>query len=121
PGQRYSIRGEEDFVPIPRDQWASRRLEDIVDGILYVGPKQTTSGIWPQLCADPGYVTGAGAGRADTGGDSLMRKELALLDVGQRPTAAWAVCSSPSAVRSGLSARSPAIRRRHVGGGFRRL
>ena len=45
PGQRYSIRGEEDFVPSPRDQWASRRLEDIVDGILYVGPKQTTSGI----------------------------------------------------------------------------
>ena len=62
-------------MPSPRDQWASRRLEDIVDGILYVGPKQTTSGISPQLCADPGYVTGAGARRADTGGDSLMRKE----------------------------------------------
>ena len=56
PGQRYRIRGEDDFVPIPRDQWASRRLEEIVDGILYVGPKQTTAGIWPQLCADPGYV-----------------------------------------------------------------
>ncbi len=58
PDQRYRIRGEEDFVPIPRDQWASRRLEDIVDGILYVGPAsgRTSSGIWPQLCADPGYV-----------------------------------------------------------------
>jgi len=58
PEQRYRIRGEEDFVPIPRDQWARRRLEDIVDGILYVGPEsdQTTPGIWPQLCADPGYV-----------------------------------------------------------------
>ena len=89
-------------MPIPRDQWASRRLEDIVDGILYVGPTEPTSGIWPQLCADPGYVTGAGARRADTGGDSLMRKELALLDVGQRPTAAEAVCSSPSAVRSAV-------------------
>jgi hypothetical protein len=58
PGQRYRIRGEDDFVPIPREQWASRRLEDIVDGILYVGPAsgRTTSGIWPQLCADPSYV-----------------------------------------------------------------
>lgn len=57
PDQRYRIRGEEDFVPIPRDQWVSRRLEDIVDGILYTGPGRTNSGIWPQLCADPGYVT----------------------------------------------------------------
>jgi hypothetical protein len=56
PDQRYRIRGEEDFVPIPRDQWASRRLEDIVDGILYTGPAKSSSGIWPQLCADPGYA-----------------------------------------------------------------
>jgi hypothetical protein len=55
PDQRYRIRGEEDFVPIPRNEWASRRLEDIVDGILYA-PSRTTSGIWPQLCADPGYA-----------------------------------------------------------------
>ena len=53
PDQRYLIRGEEDFVPIPRDQWASRRLEDIVDAILYVGPKQTTSGIRQQLSPIP--------------------------------------------------------------------
>jgi len=58
PDQRYRIRGEDEFVPIPRDQWAPRRLEDIVDGILYTGPEsgRTSSGIWPQLCADPGYV-----------------------------------------------------------------
>ena len=56
PDQRYRILGEEDFKPIPRDQWVSRRLEDIVDGILYTGPDKTSSGIWPQLCADPGYV-----------------------------------------------------------------
>ena len=33
-------------------------MEEIVDAILYVGPEagRTTSGIWPQLCADPGYV-----------------------------------------------------------------
>jgi hypothetical protein len=58
PDQRYLIRGEDDFAPIPRDQWASRRLEDIVDAILYMGPPsgRTTSGIWPQLCTDPSYV-----------------------------------------------------------------
>lgn len=56
PDQRYRVRGEDDFVPIPRDQWASRRLEDIVDGILYTGRDRTSSGIWPKLCADPGYV-----------------------------------------------------------------
>ena len=31
------------------------RLEDIVDGILY-SPSHTNSGIWTQLCANPGYV-----------------------------------------------------------------
>jgi len=57
PDQRYRIRGEEDFVPIPHDQWASRPLEEIVDGILYMGPESgTSSGIWPELCADPSYV-----------------------------------------------------------------
>jgi hypothetical protein len=58
PDQRYRVRGDDDFVPIPRDGWASRRLEDIVDGILYVGPasRRTTSGVWRQLCDDPGYV-----------------------------------------------------------------
>ena len=35
---------------------ASRRLDDIVDGILYTGPEKTSAGIWTQLCADPGYV-----------------------------------------------------------------
>ncbi len=58
PGQRYSIRGEDDFVPIPRDQWVKRPLEDIVDGILYVGPAsgRTSAAISRTLCADPGYI-----------------------------------------------------------------
>ena len=38
PDQRYRIRGDDDFVPIPRDQWVKRPLEDIVDAVLYVGP-----------------------------------------------------------------------------------
>lgn len=56
--ERYRIRGEDDFVPIPREHWVSRRLEDIVDAIFYVGPasRRTTAGISPALCADPGYI-----------------------------------------------------------------
>jgi len=56
--ERYRIRGEDDFVPIPREQWVSRRLEDIVDAVLYVGPasSRTAAGISPALCADPGYL-----------------------------------------------------------------
>jgi hypothetical protein len=58
PGQRYSIRGDDDFVPIPRDQWVKRRLEDIVDAVLYVGPAagRTSAAISRTLCADPAYI-----------------------------------------------------------------
>ena len=38
-------------------------------------PSKRPRGCGRSFCADPGYVTGAGARRADTGGDSLMRKE----------------------------------------------
>jgi hypothetical protein len=31
PDERYRVRGDDDFVPIPRDQWVKRPLEDIVD------------------------------------------------------------------------------------------
>ena len=56
--ERYRVRGEEDFVPLPREQWVSRRLEDIVDAILYVGPERTRTSapIAPDLCADPAYI-----------------------------------------------------------------
>jgi hypothetical protein len=56
--QRYRIRGEEDFVPLPSDQWVSRRVEDIVDAILYAGPEsgRTTAPVSPLLCADPAYI-----------------------------------------------------------------
>ena len=58
PDQRYRIRGDDDFVPIPRDQWVKRPLEDIVDAVLYVGPAsgRTSAGISPTLCADPAYI-----------------------------------------------------------------
>ena len=54
--ERYRVRGEEDFVPIPREQWVSRRVEDIVDAILLMGRERTTAPIAPDLCADPAYI-----------------------------------------------------------------
>jgi len=56
--ERYRVRGEEDFVPLPREQWVSRRVEDIVDAILYVGPERTRTSapIAPDLCADTAYI-----------------------------------------------------------------
>ena len=58
PSQRYRIRGDDDFVPIPRDQWVKRPLEDIVDAVLYVGPAsgRTSAAISRTLCADPAYI-----------------------------------------------------------------
>ena len=53
---RYRVRGEEDFVPLPREQWVSRRVEDIIDAILYVGRSRTSAPIAPDLCADPVYI-----------------------------------------------------------------
>jgi hypothetical protein len=53
---RYRIRGEEDFVPLPKEQWVSRRLEEIVDAILFTGRTVTSAPIAPELCADPGYI-----------------------------------------------------------------
>lgn len=38
------------------NQWVSRRLEDIVDAILYVGREHTSAPIAPDLCADSGYI-----------------------------------------------------------------
>ena len=54
--ERYRVQGEEDFVPLPREQWVWRRLEDIVDAILYVGPHHTAAPIAPDLCADRAYI-----------------------------------------------------------------
>ena len=56
---RYAIRGVDDFVPIPRDQWRSLRAEDQVDAFLYTGSgaDRTTAPLSSTLCTDPNYVT----------------------------------------------------------------
>jgi hypothetical protein len=57
--ERYAIRGQEDFAPIPREQFRSVRMEDQMDAILYTGggkPDPPIPLVSPRACADPGYV-----------------------------------------------------------------
>jgi hypothetical protein len=46
------------FVPIPRDQWRTLRMEDQVDAVLYLGSPSEISfrALSPALCADTDYV-----------------------------------------------------------------
>jgi len=53
---RYAILGPEKFQPIPRDQWRTRRVEDQVDAIIYLGKGSTQAALSPTLCEDPNYV-----------------------------------------------------------------
>ena len=58
PGQRYLVRGENDFVPLSRERYVSRRLEEIVDAILYMPDRAGlgTAPLSPTLCNDPDYA-----------------------------------------------------------------
>jgi hypothetical protein len=54
--EKYAVRGEDDFVSIPREQFRSLRMEDQVDAILYTGngtPDPPSPRVSPQACADP--------------------------------------------------------------------
>jgi hypothetical protein len=57
---RLAIRhGKPDFsAPIPQEQWASLRMEDQFDAVLYLGPSSalTSSRLSPALCHDADYV-----------------------------------------------------------------
>jgi hypothetical protein len=54
---RYTIRGPDDVVKIPKDQHRPRRMEDQVDAIIWNGnapPKPIL--LSPETCADPSYL-----------------------------------------------------------------
>lgn len=53
---RYAIKGPERFEPIPRDQWRTRRVEEQVDAILYLGKGSTQAPLARTLCEDPDYA-----------------------------------------------------------------
>ena len=56
-GQRVAIKNGT-FVPIPRDQWMSIRIEEQTDALVYLGPASTrTEAPLPrQICGDAKYV-----------------------------------------------------------------
>lgn len=55
---RYAIRGVDDFVKIPKEQYAPMRMEDMADAILWNGVSAPKSPILlsKETCADPAYV-----------------------------------------------------------------
>ena len=53
---RYAILGPDRFEPIPREQWRTLRVEEIVDAIIYLGAGSTAAPLSPALCADATYV-----------------------------------------------------------------
>ena len=53
---RFTIRGVDDFVLMPREQWKSRRLEEQADAVFKLPPESASVAPLPALCAEPGYV-----------------------------------------------------------------
>lgn len=53
---RYAIRGPEDFVEIPKDQWKSVKMEDQADAVMKLPATQTNALPLPGLCSQPGYA-----------------------------------------------------------------
>jgi hypothetical protein len=57
-GDRFAVRGADDFVKIPRDQHKPMRMEDQVDAILWMGVTRppTPALLSKGTCADPEYL-----------------------------------------------------------------
>lgn len=55
---RYAIRGVDDFVKIPKDQYKPMRMEDLADAILWNGVRPPPAPILlsKETCADPAYL-----------------------------------------------------------------
>jgi hypothetical protein len=50
-GQRFAIRDKQ-IVPIPREQWITKRVEDQLDAVIWIGPAsgKTQVPLSPALC-----------------------------------------------------------------------
>jgi hypothetical protein len=55
---RYAIRGVDDFVKIPKEQYKPMRMEDMADAILWQGVTRPRAPILisKETCADPAYL-----------------------------------------------------------------
>jgi hypothetical protein len=58
PLQRVTVRPDGSFVAIPREQWIQLRTEDLLDAMLYLGPKSAAAlaPLSPAICTEPGYL-----------------------------------------------------------------
>jgi hypothetical protein len=57
---RFAVR-DDNFAPIPREEWRSMRAEDQLDAVLYLGSAsemrtKPSHEIPPALCSEPGFV-----------------------------------------------------------------
>lgn len=57
-GDRFAVRGPDDFVKIPRDQHKPMRMEDQADAILWMGVTRPPNPaiLSKETCADPAYL-----------------------------------------------------------------
>jgi hypothetical protein len=55
---RYAIRGVDDFVKLPKEQYKPMRMEDLADAILWNGVSAPPTPILlsKETCAEPGYL-----------------------------------------------------------------
>jgi hypothetical protein len=58
PDDNRVVAKNDQFVPIPREQWRTLRMEDQVDAVLYLGSPSEITGrdLSPALCTDDAYM-----------------------------------------------------------------
>ncbi len=51
---RVTVQPDGSFAPIPKEQWATRRMDEQFDALIYLGPKSTRhdAELSPTICAD---------------------------------------------------------------------
>jgi hypothetical protein len=70
-------------VPVPRTEWRSMRMEELVDAVLYLGETVTYSRLPRELCRDAGYL-------------EMRYRRLALVPGGNEETARLKTfCAAP--------------------------
>jgi hypothetical protein len=58
PLPRVTVQPDGSFVSLPRDRWIQIRTEELIDAMLYLGPKSTAAvaPLSPAICTEPGYL-----------------------------------------------------------------
>jgi hypothetical protein len=55
---RVVVQPDGSFVPIPKEQWVTRRMDEQFDALIYLGPKSTRhdAQLSPAICTEPAHV-----------------------------------------------------------------